>query len=71
MNRQDELNAMLIDATTYGRPTELVEKLLGDGADPHARDRRDRTPLLCALAVGGFKTVQLLLDRGTETAETA
>lgn len=41
-----------------------IDKALADGADPRARDREGRTPLLVAIAGGRLEQARLLLQKG-------
>ena len=48
------------------RNFDLVKWMLEHGADPNARDRRDRTPLEHAASYSSTKVVELMISHGTD-----
>jgi 26S proteasome non-ATPase regulatory subunit 10 len=66
VNAQDRLRrSPLYFASKYGR-LEVVQVLLGHGADVHIRGENDRTPFQVATSKGRVKVAQLLLEHGVE-----
>jgi len=58
-------NDQLMDAIR-ARDTEQVRTLLHSGADPNAKDRNGKTPLVQAVLEGFFQVIPLLLENGAE-----
>ena len=48
------------------RAAEAVDALIAGGADPNARDERDRTPLYWAVENGYREVINALLDAGAK-----
>jgi len=65
INREDEKNPLLIQATINGHD-ETVAKLLAAGADANIRDHENKTALYWAVSQGFFNIVQALLGKGAD-----
>lgn len=64
-----DLNTKLTDAART-RDTAEVRKLLAQGADPNAKDKKGRTPLMEAASEGYTDTVRVLLENGADVNAT-
>ncbi len=62
---QPELDRALLRAAERGE-TVAVRRLLGEGANIHARDHRGRTPLLAAVYGNRIDTARLLIREGAD-----
>jgi ankyrin repeat protein len=62
--RFDEGITLLIYAAMFAK--KLVKPLLNAGADVNAKDRENRTPLLCAVLNGDANTTRILLKNGAK-----
>lgn len=64
-----ELNSQLTDAAR-SQDTGEVKRLLQAGADPNARDKNGRTPLMEAASEGYTQTVRVLLESSADVNAT-
>jgi len=64
-----DLNTKLMDAART-LDTGEVRKLLGQGADPNAKDKNGRTPLMEAASGGYTDSVRVLLESGADVKAT-
>lgn len=62
-NARDQKSSLLHYAVRAGQ-SDIVEVLLGHGADPNGLDGKDHRPLFTAVSDGHDKIVELLLDGG-------
>jgi len=63
--RKQKNDNLLLDAPKF-RDLKLLRHLVDLGADVHAGDRSQQTPLLCAASAGFFDAVRFLLDLGAD-----
>lgn len=63
--RSQKNNNLLLDVPKF-RDLKLLQRLVELGADVHAGDRKNLTPLLAAASAGFFDGVKYLLDKGAD-----
>jgi len=61
---KSKYNSHLLNCAAFFGRTEIMKKLLDEGADPDSKDELGNTVLLRAVLSGRIETVKLIIDRG-------